>query len=251
MQRLSSGDRFDAPATQAGRIEQGQSTPPQIQPAARSMLNGNAKTGGENTTVYAAAKAGILSFTRGLATEVRPLGINVNAVAPGLILPPPGKDRSYLESLAPTNPLHRIGSLNGITDAVIFLLQSEFITGQVINWSYSNELVRLKIPVGIAYGSNLELAMQLMLEAAQAVPRVLLEPQPSCRLMGFGDSAINFQLRIWINDPPKGIRKVESEVLLEIWKKFPQFGYGMKIAPKRFCETQNGDSILPISRRKK
>jgi small-conductance mechanosensitive channel len=110
-------------------------------------------------------------------------------------------------------------------DAVEYLIPNEdFITGQVINWSYSNELVRLKIPVGIAYGSNLELAMQLMLEAAQAVPRVLLEPQPSCRLMGFGDSAINFQLRIWINDPPKGIRKVESEVLLEIWKKFQEHG---------------------------
>ena len=110
-------------------------------------------------------------------------------------------------------------------DAVEYLIPNEdFITGQVINWSYSNELVRLKIPVGIAYGSNLELAMQLMLEAARAVPRVLLEPQPSCRLMGFGDSAINFQLRIWINDPPKGIRKVESEVLLEIWKKFQEHG---------------------------
>jgi small-conductance mechanosensitive channel len=110
-------------------------------------------------------------------------------------------------------------------DALEYLIPNEdFITGQVINWSYSNELVRLKIPVGIAYGSNLELAMQLMLEAARAVPRVLPEPEPSCRLMGFGDSAINFQLRIWINDPPKGIRKVESEVLLEIWKKFQEYG---------------------------
>jgi small-conductance mechanosensitive channel len=110
-------------------------------------------------------------------------------------------------------------------DAVEYLIPNEdFITGQVINWSYSNELVRLKIPVGIAYGSDLELAMQLMLEAARAVPRVLSEPEPSCRLMGFGDSSINFQLRIWINDPPKGIHKVESEIFLEVWKKFQEHG---------------------------
>jgi small-conductance mechanosensitive channel len=110
-------------------------------------------------------------------------------------------------------------------DAVEYLIPNEdFITGQVINWSYSNELVRLKIPVGIAYGSDLELAMQLMLEAARAVPRVLLEPEPSCRLMGFGDSSINFQLRIWINDPPKGIHGVESEIFLEVWKKFQEHG---------------------------
>jgi len=110
-------------------------------------------------------------------------------------------------------------------DAVEYLIPNEdFITGQVINWSYSNNLVRLKIPLGIAYGSDLELAMQLMLEAARAVPRVLSEPEPSCRLMGFGDSSINFQLRIWINDPPKGIHKVESEIFLEVWKKFQEHG---------------------------
>jgi small-conductance mechanosensitive channel len=110
-------------------------------------------------------------------------------------------------------------------DGLEYLIPNEdFITGQVINWSYSNELVRLKIPVGIAYGSDLELAMQLMLEAARTVPRVLPEPEPSCRLMGFGDSSINFQLRIWINDPPKGIRGVESEIFLEIWKKFQEHG---------------------------
>jgi pteridine reductase len=56
----------------------------------------------------------------------------VNAIAPGLILPPPGEDISYLQKLAPTNPLNRIGSPKCITDAVLFLLNSEFVTGQVI-----------------------------------------------------------------------------------------------------------------------
>jgi small-conductance mechanosensitive channel len=110
-------------------------------------------------------------------------------------------------------------------DAVEYLIPNEdLITGKVVNWSYSHDLVRIKIPVGIAYGSDLELAMKLMLEAAAAVPRVLAKPEPSCRLMQFGDSSINFQLRIWINDPQNGVGGVKSDVYLEIWRRFQEHG---------------------------
>ncbi len=98
------------------------------------------------------------------------------------------------------------------------------ITGEVINWSYSHNLVRVKIPVGIAYGSDLELAMKLMLEAAAAVPRVLAKPEPSCRLLQFGDSAINFEVRVWINDPQNGVGGLKSDVFLEIWGRFQEHG---------------------------
>jgi pteridine reductase len=80
---------------------------------------------------YHLSKRMLFTLTRMMALEFAP-AIRVNAIAPGLILPPPGKDASYLENLAPTNPLNRIGSLEGITDALLFLLHSEFITGQVI-----------------------------------------------------------------------------------------------------------------------
>jgi small-conductance mechanosensitive channel len=110
-------------------------------------------------------------------------------------------------------------------DAVEYLIPNEdLITGKVVNWSYSHDLVRIKIPVGIAYGSDLELAMKLMLEAAAAVPRVLAKPESSCRLMQFGDSSINFQLRIWINDPQNGVGGVKSDVYLEIWRRFQEHG---------------------------
>lgn len=80
---------------------------------------------------YHLSKRMLFTLTRMMALEFAP-AVRVNAVAPGLILPPPGKDTSYLENLASTNPLQRIGPLSGITDAVLFLLRSEFITGQVI-----------------------------------------------------------------------------------------------------------------------
>jgi pteridine reductase len=80
---------------------------------------------------YHLSKRMLLALTRMLAVELAPR-IAVNAVAPGLILPPEGQDDSYLEKLAHTNPLQRYGSPRDITDAVLFLLRSEFITGQVI-----------------------------------------------------------------------------------------------------------------------
>jgi small-conductance mechanosensitive channel len=78
------------------------------------------------------------------------------------------------------------------------------ITGEVINWSYSQNLVRLKVPLGVAYGSDLEKVRDLALEAAGDTKRVLQDPQPGFRLMGFGDNAINVELRVWINDPQHG-----------------------------------------------
>jgi small-conductance mechanosensitive channel len=108
-------------------------------------------------------------------------------------------------------------------DGIEYLIPNEeMITGKVINWSYSHNLVRVKIPVSVAYGSDLELVMKLLLEAAAASSRVLAVPEPSCRLICFGDSAINFQLRVWINDPQEGVSGVTSEALLEIWKKFQE-----------------------------
>lgn len=80
---------------------------------------------------YHAAKRMLFSFTRMMALEFAP-AIRVNAVAPGLILPPEGKDESYLQELAATNPLNAHGDPADITDAVLFLLRSTFITGQVI-----------------------------------------------------------------------------------------------------------------------
>ncbi len=80
---------------------------------------------------YILSKLALRLVTEMTAIEFAP-DISVNAVAPGLILPPPGKDIGYLEGLAKTVPLNRHGGTRDITDAMLFLLQSDFITGQII-----------------------------------------------------------------------------------------------------------------------
>lgn len=84
-----------------------------------------------NHVAYHAAKHLLCLFTREMAIRFAP-GIAVNAVAPGLILPPEGKDQSYLESLRDRLPLKRIGAPEFVTDAVLYLVTSEFVTGQVV-----------------------------------------------------------------------------------------------------------------------
>ena len=80
---------------------------------------------------YILSKHVLGAMTRMMALEFAP-DVTVNAVAPGLILPPPGKDESFLQNLVHTVPLQRHGEAQDIADAVAFLVQSDFITGNVI-----------------------------------------------------------------------------------------------------------------------
>jgi NAD(P)-dependent dehydrogenase (short-subunit alcohol dehydrogenase family) len=80
---------------------------------------------------YHLAKRDLFTLTKMMALEFAP-SVRVNAVAPGLILPPRGKDQSYLEQLKSSNPLNNIGTVEQIVDTVRFLVNNEFVTGQVI-----------------------------------------------------------------------------------------------------------------------
>ena len=110
-------------------------------------------------------------------------------------------------------------------DGIEHLIPNEImITTPVENWSYSNSLVRLKLPIGISYRSDPRKAIALCVEAARQVPRVLSEPEPRCQVVGFGDSSVDLSLRIWINDPTQGRANVISDVMLEIWDRFNEHG---------------------------
>lgn len=100
----------------------------------------------------------------------------------------------------------------------------ELISQRVENWSYSDRLVRQRIPIGIDYSSDVQKAIALSVAAVESIPRVLKEPKPVCHLNSFGDNAVNLELRIWIEDPQNGLSSVRSAILLEIWEQFQKEG---------------------------
>ena len=110
-------------------------------------------------------------------------------------------------------------------DGVERLIPNEMlITNEVINWSYSDRNVRLKIPVSISYNNDPEQALALLAAAARANPRVLAEPAPTTRLMAFGDNGIELELRVWLQDPEAGLGSVRSDINLAIWRAFKAAG---------------------------
>ena len=113
-------------------------------------------------------------------------------------------------------------------DGIEHLIPNEkLITDEVINWSYSQNLVRLRVPVGVAYGSDLEKARELMMAAAADTLRVLKDPQPAYLITGLGDNAVNLEVRVWINDPQNGIASVKSDLFRGILQRFQANGIEM------------------------
>jgi len=86
---------------------------------------------GTDHVAYTLTKAALIAMTKSLALALAP-NIQVNAIAPGMILPPPGEDQSYLERKAGKIPAQRVGSPEEIAKALIFLLRSDFVTGDLI-----------------------------------------------------------------------------------------------------------------------
>jgi small-conductance mechanosensitive channel len=125
-------------------------------------------------------------------------------------------------------------------DGIEHLIPNEdLITQRVENWSFSNNIVRLKIPVGISYNADVRQAMALCLEAAAVTERALDNPKPVCLLKGFGDSSVDLELRLWINDPSNGVSNVKSEALLGIWDRFHAHGIEIPF-PQRDVHIKSG-----------
>lgn len=107
----------------------------------------------------------------------------------------------------------------------------EFITGRLLNWSLSDQTTRLKIPVGIAYGSDVEKAMSLMDEAARQNGTVISDPGPYIVFHGFGDNALNLELRCYVGSQSHRIPAI-TNLHQEINRKFNAAGISISF-PQR------------------
>lgn len=110
-------------------------------------------------------------------------------------------------------------------DGVDTLIPNEnVISSEVINWSYADSAIRLKLPIQISYADNPRQALAILDKAADNHPRVQKTPAPASRLMSFGDNGIDLELRFWIRDPQDGVNNVRSDLYLDIWDMFQDAG---------------------------
>lgn len=125
-------------------------------------------------------------------------------------------------------------------NAVIYVPNSEFMSGRLINWTSFSRSVRREVVVGVAYGSDTEKVIKLLIEVAAAHKNVLQYPKPSVHFIDFGASTLDFQLRFWVkdyelgsatmSDVRLGINKVFNEEHIDI--AFPQLDVHIKDEPK-------------------
>jgi len=122
----------------------------------------------------------------------------------------------------------------------IIVPNSEFMQSRVINWSHSDYKVRFRIPVSVAYGSNIDKVTELLLEAGREDSHVLKDPPPTIRLKEFGDNGIHFELLVWTTSYMHRRGKFFSDLNIGIIKKFNQHGIQIPF-PQRDVYIKQGD----------
>ncbi|WP_430388800.1 mechanosensitive ion channel family protein [Blastomonas fulva] len=98
----------------------------------------------------------------------------------------------------------------------------DLMTTAVENWSYSDRNVRMRIPVGVAYTSDMQLVQELLYRAVDESPRVLKDPVPRIWMTDFGDNSVNWEIRAWISDPEGGMGNIRGDVLMRVWNLFQE-----------------------------
>lgn len=131
-------------------------------------------------------------------------------------------------------------------DGKEYLIPNEdLITGQVVNWSHSNDFVRLDIFFGTAYGDDPHLVRRIAIEAAISVGRVLDHPkQPVCHIVNFGDSSVDYILRFWIKDPTGGLTNIRGNVYLALWDAFQENGISIPFPQREVRVLNENQDVL-------
>ncbi|MCB1439978.1 MAG: mechanosensitive ion channel, partial [Nitratireductor sp.] len=109
-----------------------------------------------------------------------------------------------------------------------YLIPNEdFITRQVVNWSFSDDLVRIDVSFGVSYDSDPHEVIRIAKEVAGGIDRISKVKPPVCWLVGFGDSSLDFVLRFWISDPRNGLTNIRGTVLIGLWDAFKEADIGI------------------------
>jgi len=97
----------------------------------------------------------------------------------------------------------------------IIIPNSHFLESEVVNWSHGSPVSRLKLPVGVAYGSNPSAVRSALMEAVKEYPDILVDPMPRVWFKEFGESSLNFEVLVWISEPRKQFQ-IKSDLYFRI-----------------------------------
>jgi small-conductance mechanosensitive channel len=126
-----------------------------------------------------------------------------------------------------TGKVSRIGirssTVKTFQGAEVIIPNANFISNKVINWTLSESLRRVELPVGVAYGSDVKMVAKLLEQPATAHESVLTSPAPAVYFKEFGDSSLNFELQFWVMQE-SNVVKVKSEVALDVMRLLNEAG---------------------------
>ncbi|HTR66934.1 MAG TPA: hypothetical protein VMH85_14245, partial [Terriglobales bacterium] len=129
---------------------------------------------------------------------------------------------------------------------IIIVPNSEFVTAQVTNWTANDRSVRFSIPVGVSYSSDPEKVRELLLEAARQHPDVLPDPAPEVIFQGFGDSSLNFLLRVFTINQVQTPLKLKSDLYFSIFRIFSEHGIEIPF-PQRDLHLRSVAMPIPLA----
>jgi small-conductance mechanosensitive channel len=114
--------------------------------------------------------------------------------------------------------------LRGQTGVEVIVPNEMLVSSVIVNETLTDPKVRLACQVQVAYGTDLEGALALLVDAARAQPRVLADPPPKGFVTAFADSGINLEVGFWIADPEEGTLAIRSDIHLALWHAFKNAG---------------------------
>ncbi len=127
----------------------------------------------------------------------------------------------------------------------IIVPNSRFLETEVINWSHRNPISRIHLPVGVAYGSDVNLIKLALMEATTHHPDILKQPQPQVFFIEFGDSSLNFELLVWIDKPHQQM-PIKSDLYFLIEASLRKYDIEVPF-PQRDLNVRSGDLPIKLS----
>jgi small-conductance mechanosensitive channel len=132
-------------------------------------------------------------------------------------------------------------------NVLIIVPNAEFVSSRITNWTANDRQVRFSMPLGVSYGSDPEEVREVLLKVALAHPDVLSHPAPEVRFVGFGDSSLDFELRVWTIKQVQTPKVLTSELYFAVFRAFREHNIEIPF-PQRDLHLKTVAAPVPISR---